>query len=199
MSTTCPSPRSTATRPRKAAPILASSEARAISSRRRRFADYADLDRRLRSGDVKATIEIPPGFGRDIKRGRPDFGRSVDRWRDAVSRRDHPRLPAGRPSAIPDRPGDRHHERLASRRRDDRDPLSLQPGLQERLRHGAGDHGDAAGADPRHPDGAGDRAGKGARLDHEFLRYPGDQASSFSSASKFPTSPWRWSTSWSCS
>jgi ribosome-dependent ATPase len=35
------------------------------------IADEADLDRRLRSGDVKATIEIPPGFGRDIKRGRP--------------------------------------------------------------------------------------------------------------------------------
>ncbi|AMN38473.1 ribosome-associated ATPase/putative transporter RbbA [Rhodoplanes sp. Z2-YC6860] len=32
--------------------------------------DYADLDRRLRSGDIKASIEIPPGFGRDIKHGR---------------------------------------------------------------------------------------------------------------------------------
>jgi ribosome-dependent ATPase len=34
------------------------------------LADYADLDRRLRSGDIKASIEIPPGFGRDIKHGR---------------------------------------------------------------------------------------------------------------------------------
>ncbi len=33
--------------------------------------DYADLDRRMRSGDIKAAIEIPPNFGRDIKRGRP--------------------------------------------------------------------------------------------------------------------------------
>jgi ribosome-dependent ATPase len=33
--------------------------------------DHADLDRRLRSGDIKASIEIPPGFGRDIKHGRP--------------------------------------------------------------------------------------------------------------------------------
>jgi ribosome-dependent ATPase len=32
--------------------------------------DYADLDRRLRSGEIQATIEIPPGFGRDIKRER---------------------------------------------------------------------------------------------------------------------------------
>ncbi len=35
------------------------------------IADHADLDRRLRSGDIKAAIEIPPGFGRDIMRGRP--------------------------------------------------------------------------------------------------------------------------------
>jgi ribosome-dependent ATPase len=34
-------------------------------------ADYAELDRRMRSGEIAASIEIPPGFGRDIKRGRP--------------------------------------------------------------------------------------------------------------------------------
>jgi ribosome-dependent ATPase len=34
-------------------------------------ADYAELDRRMRSGEIRASIEIPPGFGRDIKRGRP--------------------------------------------------------------------------------------------------------------------------------
>lgn len=33
--------------------------------------DAADLQNRLKSGQVTATIEIPPGFGRDIKRGRP--------------------------------------------------------------------------------------------------------------------------------
>ncbi len=32
--------------------------------------DHADLERRLRSGDVQLAIEIPPGFGRDLKRGR---------------------------------------------------------------------------------------------------------------------------------
>jgi ribosome-dependent ATPase len=35
--------------------------------------DYADRDRRLQSGAVSAVIEIPPGFGRDINRGRPAF------------------------------------------------------------------------------------------------------------------------------
>jgi ribosome-dependent ATPase len=34
---------------------------------------YADRDARLQSGAVSAAIEIPPGFGRDIKRGRPAF------------------------------------------------------------------------------------------------------------------------------
>jgi ribosome-dependent ATPase len=33
--------------------------------------DYADLQTRLKNGNIKAGIEIPPGFGRDIKRGRP--------------------------------------------------------------------------------------------------------------------------------
>ena len=35
--------------------------------------NYADRDRRLQSGSVSAVIEIPPGFGRDIKRGRPAY------------------------------------------------------------------------------------------------------------------------------
>jgi ribosome-dependent ATPase len=32
--------------------------------------DYADLDRRMRSGELSLAIEIPPGFGRDVARGR---------------------------------------------------------------------------------------------------------------------------------
>jgi ribosome-dependent ATPase len=35
------------------------------------LSDYADLSRLLQSGDIKASIEIPPGFGENIKRGRP--------------------------------------------------------------------------------------------------------------------------------
>lgn len=34
------------------------------------IADYADLDRRMRSGELSLAIEIPPGFGRDIARGQ---------------------------------------------------------------------------------------------------------------------------------
>ena len=43
--------------------------------------DYAQLDSRLRSGDIDAAVEIPPGFGRDIKRGRPAW---VGAWVDGA-------------------------------------------------------------------------------------------------------------------
>ncbi len=33
--------------------------------------EYADLDRRMRRGELALAIEIPPGFGRDLARGRP--------------------------------------------------------------------------------------------------------------------------------
>ncbi|WP_428667240.1 ribosome-associated ATPase/putative transporter RbbA [Reyranella sp.] len=35
------------------------------------LADARDLQDRLKRGEVMATIEIPPGFGRDLRRGRP--------------------------------------------------------------------------------------------------------------------------------
>jgi ribosome-dependent ATPase len=33
--------------------------------------DYAELDQRMRAGEISLAIEIPPGFGRDVLRGRP--------------------------------------------------------------------------------------------------------------------------------
>ncbi len=45
------------------------------------LASYAELDNRLKSGDIKAAIEIPPNFGRDIKRGRPAW---VGAWVDGA-------------------------------------------------------------------------------------------------------------------
>ena len=35
------------------------------------IADYADLDRRMRSGELSLAIEIPSGFARDVQRGTP--------------------------------------------------------------------------------------------------------------------------------
>jgi ribosome-dependent ATPase len=41
--------------------------------------DYADLDRRMRKGEIGLAIELPPGFGRDVSRGRPvEIGAWVD-------------------------------------------------------------------------------------------------------------------------
>jgi ribosome-dependent ATPase len=48
---------------------------------RRPIVDYADLDRRLKSGEMNVSIEIPPGFGKDIKTGRPA---SVAAWIDGA-------------------------------------------------------------------------------------------------------------------
>jgi ribosome-dependent ATPase len=41
--------------------------------------DHGDLERRMRRGDLKMAIEIPPGFGRDLRRGyHPEVGVWVD-------------------------------------------------------------------------------------------------------------------------
>jgi ribosome-dependent ATPase len=45
------------------------------------LADYADLEKRLQSGAIDAAVELPPGFGRDIERGRPAW---VGAWIDGA-------------------------------------------------------------------------------------------------------------------
>jgi len=41
--------------------------------------DHPDLDRRMRSGDLSLALEIPPGFARDLARGRPvEIGAWID-------------------------------------------------------------------------------------------------------------------------
>ena len=42
---------------------------------------YGDLEKRLAAGEIDAGIEIPPGFGRDIARGRPVW---VAAWIDGA-------------------------------------------------------------------------------------------------------------------
>ncbi len=43
--------------------------------------DYSDLNNRLADGSIDCAIEIPPGFGRDIARGRPAW---VGAWVDGA-------------------------------------------------------------------------------------------------------------------
>ncbi len=45
------------------------------------IADYADLDRRMRSGELSLAIEIPPGFARDVQRGNPV---QIGAWMDGA-------------------------------------------------------------------------------------------------------------------
>jgi len=45
------------------------------------LANYADLEKRMQAGAIRAAIEIPPGFGRDIVHGRPT---SVAAWVDGA-------------------------------------------------------------------------------------------------------------------
>ena len=41
--------------------------------------DYGDLDTRMRAGDLALALEIPPGFARDVARGRPvEIGAWID-------------------------------------------------------------------------------------------------------------------------
>lgn len=41
--------------------------------------DYIDLDRRMRRGEISLALEIPPGFGRDVARGRQvELGAWID-------------------------------------------------------------------------------------------------------------------------
>jgi ribosome-dependent ATPase len=43
------------------------------------LSDYADLERRLRSGEISLAVELPPNFGRDLKRGAvPQVGIWID-------------------------------------------------------------------------------------------------------------------------
>nr|WP_243040005.1 ribosome-associated ATPase/putative transporter RbbA [Dyella sedimenti] len=45
------------------------------------IADYADLDRRMRTGELSLAIEIPPGFARDVARGK---GADIAAWIDGA-------------------------------------------------------------------------------------------------------------------
>ena len=45
------------------------------------LSDHADIDRRMRSGEIALAIEIPPGFARDLLRGTPV---SVGAWIDGA-------------------------------------------------------------------------------------------------------------------
>ena len=46
--------------------------------------DYAELDQRMRSGEISLAIEIPPGFARDLQTRHTGCHRRLDRRRHAA-------------------------------------------------------------------------------------------------------------------
>src|SRR5690606_32814264 len=59
------------------------------------LADYEDIDRRMRSGELALAIEIPPGFGRNMLAGRPT---AIGAWFDGPMPR-RAAIGQGRPAA----------------------------------------------------------------------------------------------------
>ena len=104
------------------------------------IADGAELERRLRSGELRLAIEIPPGFGRDVIRGRPT---EVAAWIDGAMpfRAETIRgyLQGVHQGFLADA-GAAAERAAGGARRHARDAVPLQPGLREPLRHGAGHH-----------------------------------------------------------
>jgi hypothetical protein len=135
--------------------------------------DYADLDRRMRSGELSLALEIPPGFARDVQRG------TLARCRSAPGST-APCRSAPRPCRATCRACTRAGWPISQNRtgRDIRQPalqhrdtLSLQPRREEPAGHGAGRHPAAAADDSGHADRAGRGAREGAGLDHQPLRH----------------------------
>ncbi len=174
-------------------------------------ADYEELDRRMRSGELSMVIEIPPGFGRDVERfGQdPEHGKPVRigvwidgampqrgetirgyvqgmhlLWLQDVARHRLGHAPTTRRGSAPT--GHTRHDRAA---------LPLQPRRQEPGGDGAGGDPAAAAVDPGHAGDAlgGPREGPRARSSTSTSRRRRAWSSCWASSS--PTWPWGCSTS----
>ena len=155
---------------------MKTSPARATSANARPIRDYAELETRMRSGELQLVLEIPPGFARDVKRDRsPAIGAWIDgampfraeTVRGYVEGLHESWLAALRAPERPARRGTTRHHRSA---------LPLQPGFQEHLCHGALDDRASAGLYPGGSHGCGRRRRKGAAARHQFLCHARDAA-----------------------
>ena len=125
----------------RAGPTSHSFAARAISSSSRRSPTMPSSTGGCATASCAWRSRSRPASAATSTRGRPVEVARLDRRRHAVPRRDGARLRGGRARAIsgPAR-SRRPPERQPRAPAHDRDALPLQPGLPERLRHGAGDH-----------------------------------------------------------
>src|SRR6516225_3365650 len=97
----------------------------------------------------------------------------MDRRREAVHRPDDPRLFPGLAPTLPIRPGRDDDAADLTATRYSRDPVQVQSEFRQHLRHGTLDHCPAARFVSGDLDGARDWAGKGTRLDYQFVRNTG--------------------------
>ena len=131
--------------------------------------DAKDLQDRMKSGQVNGHHRDSGGLRPRREARTPDRGQRLDRWRHAVPRGDHPWLSRRGAPAVSLRPRHSRQRRGFGAARQDRDPLSLQPGFRQHLRHGPVNDRDAARAHTCDPDGARHRAREGAWIDHQPL------------------------------
>lgn len=90
------------------------------------LADYAELDRRMRSGELSLAIEIPSGFARDVKRGKPV---AIGAWIDGA-------MPS-RAETVKGYVSGMHQGWLAARAAPEagRNAARGQPGIETRFRY----------------------------------------------------------------
>ncbi len=135
--------------------------------------DYADLDRRMRSGELSLAIEIPPNFGRDVLHGKPV---QIGAWIDGampVRAETISGYVQGIHQQWVERERARAHGHVALRGLSRRNALPLQPRCQKPAGHGPRRDSAAAAVVAGDPDGARRGTREGAGLHHQPLRHAG--------------------------
>ena len=159
------------------------------------LADYADLEKRLADGEIDAGIEIPPGFGRDIARGRPAWVAAwIDGARPFIAQTIRGYLQAmhqlylSDPIVTTSQPAPPPPADIEIRFKYNQDFDSVYAMVPATV--GAG-----AGAVSRNPDGARRRPRKGTRFDHQPVRDSGEPPRISRRQAGALCRGWRWSIS----
>ena len=117
--------------------------------------DAEDMEQRMRSGEIALALEIPPGFGRDLKRGHvPEVGVWADGSMPFRGETAGGYVQGMHYQYLPGFESTQPQSGSANRCRRSGGALPLQPGIPEPLRDGARCHTAPAGVHSGDPDGA---------------------------------------------
>ena len=142
-------------------------------SERPPISSTAELEQRMRSGELAVAVEIPSGFGRDVASlhspeaafwidgAMPFRGETAKGYVNGLLLRFAQDL-------VTERFGPNAPIQCLCRERQYRKPLPLQPGFQKRLLHGSERHRDYTGSDPGNHGDHRCRPRGGDRLDRQF-------------------------------